>query len=251
MVNRLVIGSFLALILGLSVGMPVLFKTVTFGEPPKVYADIVYAYFSLLPSNQSVPGLQQEQFLSFLFILNVTNLSNEMVAITSAQAVAAPQMEFLNTTSKGNEVVANVTISRIYPNGNGSSNAEWSNATQVRYEDNGSIAYVFTDSIATSSGTYEGNQYYWSENASRLLILSGILPLPTWGLATMQNANIFLFSHVDGFAISNSVGAYGAYVIKGVQLENFGDREFIFNELFSGNETLHFDPTGVPIVSGN
>ena len=251
MVNRLVIGSFLALILGLSVGMPVLFKTVTFGEPPKVYADIVYAYFSLLPSNQSVPGLQQEQFLSFLFILNVTNLSNEVVAITQAQAAAAPQMEFLPITSKGKQVIANITISNPYPGENVSSNVEWSNATQVRYEDNGSIAFGFTDSIATSSQNYEGNEYYWSQNASRLLILSGILQLPPWGLATMQNKNIFLFSHVDGEAISNSVEAYGAYVIKGVQLENFGDREFIFNELFKANETLHFDPTGVPFVSGN
>jgi hypothetical protein len=247
LVNRLVIGSLLALILGLSVGMPVLFKTVTFGEPPKVYADIVYAYFSLLPSNQSVPGLQHEQFLSFLFILNVTNLSNEVVAITRAQAVAAPQMKFIPTTSGGKQLT-NITF---VTNVTALSNGEWSNATQVRYEDNGSVAYGFTDTIATSSENYEGNLYYWSENASRLLVLSGILELPPWGLATMQNANIFLFSHVDGEAISNGVVAYGAYVIKGVQLENFGDREFVFNGLFQANETLHFDPTGVPIVSGN
>lgn len=182
MVNKLVIGSLLALILGLSVGMPVLFKTVTFGKPPKIYADIVYAYFSLLPSNQSVPGLQQEQLLSFLFILNVTNLSNEVVAITQAQAAAAPHMEFLPTTSKGKQVIANVTISNIYPSENVSSNVEWNNATQVRYEDNGSIAYGFTDAIATSSENYEGNEYYWSENASRLLILSGILDLPPGAL---------------------------------------------------------------------
>jgi hypothetical protein len=249
LVNRLVIGSFLALILGLSVGMPVLFKTITFGEPPKVYADIVYAYFSLLPSNQSVPGLQHEQFVSFLFILNVTNLSNEVVEITRVQGAAAPQMEFIPTTSGGNQL-ADIT-SHIYPKETVSSNVEWSNATQVRYEGNGSVAYGFTDAIATSSENYEGNEYYWSENASRLLILSGILGLPPWGLATMQNAKIFLFSHVEGKAYSNGVVAYGAYVIKGVQLENFGDREFIFNGLFKANETLHFDPTGVPIASGN
>jgi hypothetical protein len=249
LVSKLVIGSFLALILGLSAGMPVLFKTVTFGEPPKVYADVVYAYFSLLPSNQSVPGLQYEQFLSFMFILNVTNLSNEVVAITRAEATAAPQIEFIPTTNGGGKL-ANVTI-HISSNETTLSNAEWSNATQVRYEDNGSIAYSSVDPIATSSENYEGSQYYWTENASRLLILSGVLELPTWGLATMENANIFLFSHVDGEAISNGVVAYGAYVIRGVQLENFGDREFVFNELFKANETLHFDPTGVPIVSRN
>lgn len=240
MVNRLVIGSFLALILGFSVGMPVLFKTVTFGEPPKVYADVVYAYFSLLPSNQTVPGLRQEQFLSFLFILNVTNLSNELVEITGAQGAAAPQMEFIPASNR--TVSSNVTSSP---------NFEWNNATQVRYEDNGSVAYGFTDSIATSSESFEGSKFFWSENASRLLVLSGILELPPWGLATMENAKIFLFSHVDGKVYSNGVYAYGAYVIKGVQLENFEDREFIFNELFKANETLHFDPTGVPSVSGN
>lgn len=248
MIKKLVLGSLLALALGVLIGMPVLFKTVTFGEPPKIYADIVYAYFSLLPSNQTVPGLQHEQFVLFLFILNVTNLSNEVVEITRAEGAAAPQMEFISTTNGGGKL-ANKT-SYIFPNETVSSNVEWSNSTQVRYEGNGSVAYGFTNAIATSSENL-GNKYYWSENASRLLTLSGILKLPPWGLATMQNAKIFLFCHVQGIAPSNGVAAHGVYVIKGVQLENFGDREFVFNELFKANETLHLDPTGVPITPGN
>lgn len=247
MIKKLVLGSLLALALGVLIGMPVLFKTVTFGEPPKVCADIVYAYFSLLPSNQSVPGLQHEQFVSFLLILNVTNLSNEVVEITRAQGVAAPQMEFIPATSEGGNY--NKT-GYIYSNETASSNVEWSNATQVRYEGNGSISYGFKDPIATSSENFEGSEYQWSENASRLLALSGMLKLPPWGLATMQNAKIFLFSHVEGKAYSNGVVAYGAYVIKGVQLENFGDREFIFNELLKAKETLRFPNDGGGVYAG-
>jgi hypothetical protein len=250
LIRKLVLGSILALALGVLIGMPVLFKTITFGEPPKIYADVVYAYFSLLPSNQSVPGLPHEQFVSFLFILNVTNLSNEVVEITRAQGAAAPQMEFIPAMSEGSKL-GNKT-SYIYPNETVPSNVEWSNATQVRYAIIGeSVAYGFTNQIASSSENYEGSQYYWNENASRLLALSGVLELPPWGLATMQNAKIFLFSHVEGKVYSNGVAAYGAYVIKGVQLENFGDREFVFNELLKGNGTLHLDLNGVPITSGN
>jgi len=212
LIRKLVLGSLLALALGALIGLPVLFKAVPFGKSPRIYGDVVYAYFSLLPSNQSVPGMQHQQFLSFLFVLNVTNLSNEVVEITGAQGEASPQMEFIPTNGSG----SNLGHYKNIISSNETSSAEWSNATQIRYEDNGSVSYSITDSIASSSESFEGSEYYWSENASRLLAISGVLSLPTWGLVTLENAKIFLFSHVQGKAYSNGVQAYGAYVIKGV-----------------------------------
>lgn len=244
MVNRLVVGSFLALILGFSVGMPVLFKTVTFGEQPRVYADVVYAYFSLLPSNQSVSGLQREQLISFLFVLNVTNLSNEAVEITSVDVMAAGEITFVPATDEGGITHFNETLKP---------NVEWSNVTQVVYVGaSGALGYGSSDNIVTRSESFEGSEYYWPENTSRLVALSGMVDVSESGLTAMQTSKIFVFSHVEGKAYSSDVMASGAYVIKGVLLETAGDREFVFNELLKANETLRvqYDGTGVTIVSG-
>lgn len=239
MVNRLVIGSFLALILGFSVGMPVLFQTVTFGEQPKVYADIVYAYFSLLPANQSVPGLQHEHSVSFLFVLNVTNLSNKAVEITSVDAEAAGKITFFAETGG----IFNATVPP---------NVKWSNVTQVMYVSmyGGAIGYGSSDGIVTRSESFEGSQYYWPENASRLVALSGMVEIPASGLTAMQTGKIFVFSHVEGRAYSSNLRVSGAYVIKGVQLDRVGDTEFVFNELLQANETLRFLNDGIGVYTG-
>jgi hypothetical protein len=232
----------LALIFGALVGMPVLFRTVTFGEQPKLYADVVYAYFSLLPSNQSLPVLSDEHLVSFLFVLNVTNLSNEVVDVTSVDATAAGEITF------GGEGSLNNTIS------NGS-HFEWSNATQVWYQ-NATLSYAISDVIVAPSESFEGSeyywQYYWPENSSKLVALSGLVDIPESSLALILNSKIFVFSHVEGKAYASGVSASGAYVAEGVQLETVGNSEFVFNELLKTNQTLQVqhDGTMVTIVSG-
>jgi hypothetical protein len=240
----LVVGSFLALILGVLVGMPILrpsMQTVPLGEQPRVYADVVYAYFSLLPINQSVSGLQHEQLVAFLFVLNVTNLSNEFVEITGVDAIAAGKITFAPATGG----IFNATVPP---------NVEWSNVTQVMYVSTyeGAIGYGSSDIIATRSESFEGSDYQWPENASRLVALSGTVDVSESGLTAMQDAKIFVFSHVEGKGYSSGFLASGAYVIKGVQLETVGEREFVFNELLKADETLQVqhDGTGVTIVSG-
>jgi hypothetical protein len=245
--RRLVLGSLLALALGVLIGIPVLFKTVTFGEPPRLYADVIYAYFSLLPSNQSVSGLRQGHFVSFLFVLNVTNLSNEVVEITSVNAEAAEKIKFSlpNTNETVNANKSSVNITNTVP-----LNVEWSNATQVQYMSPSGIGYQSSPSIAALSESFEGSLYYWAENASRLVALSGLAEVTTDGLTALQNSKIFVLSHVEGKAYSNGLPASGAYVIEGVQLEAFGDREFVFNELLKANEALHVSGSEVFITSG-
>jgi hypothetical protein len=151
LIRRLVLGSLLALALGALIGMPILFQTVTFGEQPRVYVDIVYAYFSLLPSNQSVPELQREHSVSFLFVLNVTNLSNKAVEITSVDAEAAGKITFALATGSG------IFDETVPPN------VEWSNVSQVMYVSvyGGAIGYGSSDGIVVRSESFEGSEYYW------------------------------------------------------------------------------------------
>jgi hypothetical protein len=236
LVNRLVAGSCLALILGALVGMPVLLRTVTFGEQPRLSADVVYAYFSLLPSNQSVLGLQHEESFSFLFVLNVTNLSNELVEITSAEAIAAGEISFIEGNSS-NQTVTNYWEPSV----------EWSNATQVRY---GNLSFQAGPIIAKRSESFEGSRYWWPENGSKLLALSGMVESTGMGLDAIRAGKIYVLSHVEGKAYSSGVAASGAYVIKGVQLEAFGDSEFAFNDLLKLGENLQIQSDGTLMISG-
>lgn len=47
MIVKLVAGSLLALMLGVAIGMPILVQNLVLGEPPKVYSEVIYAYFGL------------------------------------------------------------------------------------------------------------------------------------------------------------------------------------------------------------
>jgi hypothetical protein len=216
--------------------MPVLLRTVTLGEQPRLSADVVYAYFSLLPSNQSVLGLQYEESFSFLFVLNVTNLSNELVEITSAEAIAAGEISFIGSNS------SNVTVT-IYSG----PSVEWSNATQVRYEN---VSFQAGPIIAERSEDFEGGTYWWPGNSSKLLALSGIVESSAMGLDAIRAGKIYVLSHVGGQAYSSGVVASGAYVIKGVQLETFADNEFVFNGLLKPGENLQVQSDGTLMISG-
>jgi hypothetical protein len=247
LVNRLAIVSCVALILGALAGMPVLIRTVTTAERPRLYVDVVYASFSLLPSNQSIPKIQNGQLISFLFVLNVTNLANESVKVTSAHAIAAGDIQFASEGQNNYSYFSNQTITNWPP----SIVESWNNITQVRWPNPG-VAYGYSYAIAECSENFAGDEYKWVENASGLVALSGMVDLSETSLALLRSTKLFVFSHVEGEAYGSDVLASGAYVIKGVQLEKIGDSEFVFNELLNIDQTLQFqhDGTGVSIVSG-
>jgi hypothetical protein len=171
-----------------------------------------------------------------LFVLNVTNLSNEVVEITSAEAIAAGEISFIEGMSS-TQTVTNYRESSI----------EWSNATQVQY---GNVSFQAGPIIAERSEGFEGSTYWWPENSSKLLALSGIVESTGMGLDAIRAGKIYVLSHVEGKAYSNGVVASGAYVIKGVQLEAFGDSEFVFNDLLKLGENLQIQSDGTLMISG-
>ncbi len=233
------------MIFGALTGMPVLLKTVAIGEQPNLYADVVYANFSLLPSNQSVPD-QSGQLTSFLFVLNVTNLSNASAEVTSASVIMAGNIQFAGEGQGNITSIFNWTITNWGPG-----NAElWNNATQVRWQN--PIDYGYSNLLMKSSESFVGNESQWNGNASELVALSGVVDLSNASLAVLQSGKFFVFSHVEGEAIDSGVQASGAYVIKGIQLKTIGNSDFLFNELLTDNRTLQVshDGTGVFVASG-
>jgi len=239
--TRLVAGSLLALALGVAIGMPILVQNVSLGEPPKVYAEIVYAYFGLQPFSENVSGLYRKQVISYLFVLNVTNLSNQPLIVNSFEVSAAESIRFSDASDGHFNATEPLDI-------------VWDNATQVRYMGKNGVGYGSSNGIVSRSESFpEGNAYYWSPNTSKLVALTGMAEISDLGLHALRAEKIFVFSHVAGKVYEGRLSISGAFVIKGIKLEIIKEREFIYNKLLKANQSLHItnDGTGVTIVSGN
>jgi len=237
---KLVAGSLLALMLGVAIGMPILTQNLVFGEPPKVYAEVVYAYFGLQPFSENVSGLYGRQVISYVFILNVTNLSNQPVIVNSFEVSAAKSIRFINATDG-------------YINATEPIDFVWDNITQVRYMGKGGVGYGGSNGIVRRSEDFpEGNAYYWSSNASKLVALTGLVEISDLALDALRVGKIFVFSHVGGKVYEGRLSISGAYVIKGIELEIVQGREFVYNTLLKADQRLHIpsDGTGV-FVSGS
>jgi len=239
LISRLVVGSFLALMLGMVIGTPILVQNLALGEPPEVYAEVVYAYFGLQPFNQNVSGLFGRQVISYLFVLNVTNLSDQLVIVNNFVASAAESMWFLNATSDH-------SFNATEPAGNG---IPWNNSTQVRYMAKGGVGLSSKNGIASRSENIpEGNQYYWSANTSRLVALTGIVEVSGLALQALRAGKIFVFSNVGGKVYGSRLSISGAYVIKGIELQNIQNQEFVYNVLLKPNQSLHITGDGIGVV---
>jgi len=107
--------------------------------------------------------------------------------------------------------------------------------------------------IASRSEDFlEGNEYYWSPNASKLVVLTGMVEISDLAFHALRVGKIFVLSHVRGKAYSNErLSISGAYVIKGIELEIIQGQELVYNNLLRTNQHLHIinDGTGVFISS--
>jgi hypothetical protein len=241
LITKLIAGSLLALMLGVAIGMPILIQNLVLGEPPKVYSEVVYAYFGLQSFNENVSGLHSGQVISYVFVLNVTNLSNQLVVVTSFRASAAESIRFHNVTG-------------YHVNATEPDDTLWDNATQVRYVAKGeALGFGSSNVVASRSEDFlEGNEYYWSPNASKLVVLTGMVKTSDLALHALRVGKIYVLSHVTGKVYSNErISISGAYVIKGIEIEIIQGQEFVFNNLLKMNQHLEIidDGTGVFISS--
>ena len=236
----LVVVSILALILGISVGTPFLLQNISLGEHPKVYDEVVYASFQFQDYNSNVIGRQGDKWLTYVLVLNVTNLSNRLVMVNDFEVIAAQQIEFLQSRN-----VTNV-IFNGYPNASTSSVG-----TQVSY--NMSIGIGAENPVSRSENFPPGNEYYWDANESRLVAFTGSLSVSSFVFGEYEGGSISVFSHVSGQVVDSQQYVSGAYVIKRIDLQLSQNSTYVYNSLLDPNEFLWIsnDGTGVSIVQGN
>jgi hypothetical protein len=237
----LIIVSLLALILGIIVGTPFLLQNLSLGEHPKVYAEVVYASFQFQDYNSNIIGRQGDKWLTYVLVLNVTNLSNQLVMVNNFDVMVADQIEFLQSTTNNNTTVINE-----YPNAS-TSNDE----IQVSY--NSSIGIGAKDPVSRSENFLPGNDYYWDANQSRLMAFTGSLGVSSLVFGGFVGGSILVFSHVYGQVYESQQSIQGAYVIKRIEMQVSQNSTFVYNSLLGPNEYLWIskDGAGVSIIKGN
>jgi hypothetical protein len=223
---KLIIGSVLALLLGLTISLPVLLSNFALVTKVKIGVDVAYAYFGVQVFGENVTGLWRNTtahllpyVISYLFVLNVTNFSDELATMNDFYVAAAPYILVQN----GTERIGRQRGSENFTTSGG--------GFAVSIE--GTIISDFLD----VTRYYPGWSQYWSSNRSRLIALSGLMEIPDSAYDSLLNGTIYLFGQAEGRAYGGGAFSMG-FDLKQVQLQNFG-REFLYNGILSENQTLH------------
>lgn len=211
-------GSIVALLLGVCLASPLLILNIgtisltQTGIKPEITVDVAYAYFDILSANQNVTGLWRSSsdtrdtlpIVAYLFVLNVTNYSNDTVEI-DLLGVIPQKGPYINMT----DIIAqNISITPNYPI-----------LSDLRHFSDVPETLIFDN-------TLEAKQ-------SRLIGVSGIQTV--WSVTAfeaLKTGQILLHAQA-------SAGSGGGIVnsVKQVQLEIF-EHEFLYNTIVSENQRL-------------
>lgn len=241
---KLMLGSILALILGLAVSSPILVKNLELGAKVKIDVDVVYAYFVIQDFNKNITGLWRNltdpiegeyHVISYLVILNVTNHSDGLATIGEFEASAAEQILVTNGSSSiGSEDLARTFNRSVTRNGH------------PIYQGFGvTMSNTILNDYRDLSEHYPFWSQYWSANSSRLIALSGIRSIPTIAYRVLTNGTIYLYATAKGQPYAGGSVSFG-FSLKLVQLQKNG-REYLFNSLFSENQLLLMDSNGIDV----
>jgi hypothetical protein len=231
---KLVVGSVLALVLGLAVSLPILFANFALATRVRIGVDVVYAYFGVYAFNENVTGLwrnltvhSEPYIISYLIVLNVTNLSDQLATMNDFYVAAAPEILVQNDTEK----IGSQKLAENFSASGGDFALSIQNA-------------IMTDFLDVNR-YYPAWSQYWSSHRSRLIALSGTTEVPDSAYAALTNGTIYLFGEVHGRAYGE--GAYSrGFGLKQVQLQVIG-REFLYNGILSENQILRIDSNKIDV----
>jgi hypothetical protein len=239
---KLLLGSILAMMLGLAVASPILVKNLELGGTVNIKVDVVYAYFVIQGFDRNITGLWRNltdpfegefHVISYLIVLNVTNHSDGLATIGEFEASAAEEILVTNGTDKiGSEELARTSNRSVTRNGQPMPlgfGVEMENTIVMDYRD--------------LSEYYPGWSQYWSANSSRLIVLSGMRSIATIDYGALTNGTIYLYGEVKGQPFGGSSKSL-AFSLKLAHLQRIG-REYLFNSLLSDDELLQVDSNGL------
>jgi len=215
-----VAGCLTALVLGLALAYPLLVMNMPATKKADLSVDVVYAYFGSPYLDENISGLWRNysipqevvnvggtpygldvNVISYFLVLNVTNNSNQPVYINNFDTIVGPS---ISADPDG-------ILSAPNP--------------------------ILTDSRHVDY--YPGWNNIWSENASRLIYLSGIVGVHDLAYSSLNSTSIWIHAQVDG----HSYGEENVYPFgvdyKQIPLQTFGQAH-LYNNLVGENQTLIF-----------
>jgi len=218
---KLILGSVIALTLGLGAASPILIPNLTLTTNVQIEVNVVYAYFGVQGFASNITGLWRNysslwekdlHIISYLFVLNVTNPTDRLLMLGEFTASAAPQIQ-VTQYSKGELSIAQTNT----------------------------IASAFRD----LSRYYPGWSQYWQPNTTRLIALSGTIENSnTAAYDALQTGTIYLFGRVEGKIYEG--GWASGYSLKYIQLQKIGN-EYLYNTLLSENQILRLSQDGIDV----
>lgn len=243
---KLILGSVLALLLGVAVASPILVQNLELGAKVQIQVDVVYAYFGVQEFNRSITGLWRNfsdpwewdlHIVSYLIVLNVTNRSDRLATIEEFQVSAAQEILVTNGTNK----IGSEELARSFRTNQTSSDG--SNPTDRDF--GVAQANTIVMDARDLKGAYFWSQY-WSPDESRLIGLRGTTEVANVAAyKALTTGTIYLFGKAEGRPLDGGSQSRG-FSLKHVQLQMF-EREFLYNVVVSENQILRFDSNGIDV----
>jgi hypothetical protein len=235
LIIKLILGSVIALTLGLASSSPILIQNLALTNKIQVEVDVVYAYFGVQNFDQNITGLSRNltggpYIISYFFVLNVTNRSNKLAMIEKFEVSAAPEILVYNGTEMlgSKKLAEHATTSPI------------TNETFGVLEEN----TIITD-LRDLSEFYPAWSQFWSPNKSRLIALTGMVEVSSLAYPALTNGTIYLYGEAKGKPYEGGTLSRG-FSLKQVQLQIVG-QEFLYNSLLSENQLLRFGGNNIDV----
>jgi len=238
--TKLILGSVVALMLGLAVASPILVSNLALTTKVQIEVDVVYAYFGVQDFSSSITGLWRNHsdpwehtllIVSYFIVLNVTNPSDDLALIGEFEVSAAPEILVHNGTDLiGSEKLAQmITVSPIDTEGFG-----------VTKENP-----ILTD-LRDLSRFYPGWSQYWPPNTSRLIGLTGMVEVSNIAAYdALRSGTIYLYGEAKGKPYEGGSSSTG-FSLKHVQLQIIG-KEYMYNAVLSENQILRMESNGIDV----
>jgi hypothetical protein len=243
--TKLILGSVLALLLGLTVSIPILLSNIAPAERIQIDVDVVYAYFGVQDSNRNVTGFWRNQsdpstyhdhIISYFIVLNITNNSDKLATVDTFQVAAAPDICVQNGTETFGSACANINRSVTSSSGASNDGFGLSIVNQIVFDER-PYQYVYS------------SDSYWPANRSRLIGLSGITEVRENAYPALENGTLYLYGEARGMPLGEKSESIG-FSLKYVQLQKIGN-EFLYNILVSGNQLLRINGLDVFVEPGH
>ena len=156
--KKFLVFSALALVAGLSVGIVPFYREFSLLKAYSIEVDVVYAYFRTYGVSGNVSGLRNEDLVSYIIVLNITNPTSEIIRIKDL-TISFAEFAF----GDGNFVQMSNTI--------------------VRYVRNFAEYYM---------------DHYWYPNSSRLVAFAATEEISEMGLAALKLGKGYFCIELEG-----------------------------------------------------